>query len=184
MLPDIGEIKRRRSRLGLRQAELAHLAGVSQSLIAKTEGGRMDPAYSKAKAIFEALERNEEGESLVARDVMTRKVLQAHANDRVADVVAIMKSKGISQLPVLDGDNAIGMVSDASILERFGDDPAALSSSRIGNIMGDPPPRVDERTPLAVLSALLRHSPAVLIVKKEKVVGIVTKADLLKAVSR
>jgi cystathionine beta-synthase len=95
-----------------------------------------------------------------------------------------MKSKGISQLPVLDGDNAIGMVSDASILERFGDDPAALSSSRIGNIMGDPPPRVDERTPLAVLSALLRHSPAVLIVKKEKVVGIVTKADLLKAVSR
>jgi len=186
MLPELSEIKRKRMGLGLRQAELAKLADVSQSLIAKAEAGKIDPSYSKAKAIFEALERMEEKESLLAKDIMTKKVVGVGRNDRVAEAVKLMKRMNISQLPVFDGDNAVGTISEATIMERVseGADLAALSKSRIGDVMGDPPPRVDEATPLGILSALLRHAPAILITKKEKVVGIVTKADLLKAVHR
>lgn len=186
MLPELAEIKRWRVRLGLKQTELARLADVSQSLIAKIEAGKVDPSYGKAKEIFEALERVEERESLLAKDIMTGKVVGVSRGDRVADAVRTMKRLNISQLPVLEGDNVVGMISEAVITERVGEgaDLTLLSKSRVGDVMADPPPRVDEATPLPVLSALLRHAPAVLIVKKEKVIGIVTKADLLKVVHK
>ena len=47
---ELNEISRLRKQLGLTQAELAKLSGVSQSLIAKLEAGKIEPSYSKAKA--------------------------------------------------------------------------------------------------------------------------------------
>ena len=49
------EIPKLRKQLGVTQAELAGLAGVSQALIAKIESGRIDPSFSKAKALSETL---------------------------------------------------------------------------------------------------------------------------------
>jgi predicted transcriptional regulator len=40
MLPRLDEISKRRRVLGLSQKHLAHLAGVSQSMIAKIEAGK------------------------------------------------------------------------------------------------------------------------------------------------
>lgn len=58
MLPSLDEIAKRRKLLGLTQKQLAKIAGVSQSFIAKIESGKIDPSYSKAKAIFDTLEKN------------------------------------------------------------------------------------------------------------------------------
>ena len=58
-MEELKDIGRRRRQLGLKQVELARLAGVSQSLIAKVERGKIDLAYSKAQEIFRALERGE-----------------------------------------------------------------------------------------------------------------------------
>ena len=52
---ELEEIKKIRKKLELTQTELADRAGVSQSLIAKIEAGRIDPTYSKTKKIFAAL---------------------------------------------------------------------------------------------------------------------------------
>ena len=47
----------------------------------------------------------------------------------------------------------------------------------------DPPfPQVGEETPLSVIASLLHYNPAVIITKRDKTAGIVTKADLMKAV--
>ncbi|MEM0475595.1 MAG: helix-turn-helix domain-containing protein [Candidatus Norongarragalinales archaeon] len=56
VLPELGEVKKRRKALNLTQSALARLAGVSQSFIAKVERGKSDPAYSLAKRVFDALE--------------------------------------------------------------------------------------------------------------------------------
>jgi predicted transcriptional regulator len=42
--------------LGLTQGQLAKIAGVSQSFIAKIESGKIDPSYSKVKTIFDVLD--------------------------------------------------------------------------------------------------------------------------------
>ena len=56
MLPTLDEIGRRRRLLAMSQKQLAHLAGVSQSMIAKVESKRISPSYLKTKAIFDTLE--------------------------------------------------------------------------------------------------------------------------------
>ena len=56
MLPPIDEIERRRKSLGLGQRQLAKIVGVSQSMIAKIETGRINPSYLKTKTIFDLLE--------------------------------------------------------------------------------------------------------------------------------
>src|SRR3989338_3454114 len=47
MLPELSEIGKRRRRLGVTQTQLAKLAGVSQSLIAKIEAGKVYPHFFK-----------------------------------------------------------------------------------------------------------------------------------------
>ena len=46
------DIGKKRRQLGLKQAELAKMAGVSQSLIAKLEAGTIDSSYTKVKTIL------------------------------------------------------------------------------------------------------------------------------------
>ena len=59
MFPTLDDIAKRRRQLGLKQSELAKMAGVSQSLIAKLEAGTIDSSYTKVKTIFDVLERLE-----------------------------------------------------------------------------------------------------------------------------
>jgi len=70
MIPSLSEIRKRRKALGLTQSGLARRAGVSQSLIAKVESGRLDPAYGKARKIFETLDAEAGGKGRKASDIM------------------------------------------------------------------------------------------------------------------
>src|SRR5687767_16022587 len=56
VIPEIDEVRLLRRQLGLTQQELARMAGVSQSLIAKIERGLVQPSYSNVKRLVEALE--------------------------------------------------------------------------------------------------------------------------------
>ncbi len=49
--------------------------------------------------------------------------------------------------------------------------------------MDDPFPQVGEDAPVSLVANLLRVYPAVLVHRKEKVAGIITKADLLKTLA-
>ena len=81
-MPLLKTIIRRRKVLDLTQAKLAKLAGVSQSLIAKVESGKIDPSYSKVMKILETLDRIEKEEQVKAKDIMTKDVFWAKNDDR------------------------------------------------------------------------------------------------------
>jgi predicted transcriptional regulator len=61
-----------------------------------------------------------------------------------------------------------------------GKDLAQISQLPVGAVMEEAFPQVGKNAPLPLVSSLLQVYPAVLICEKGKVVGIVTKADLLK----
>ena len=71
MLPPLEEVAQKRKMLNLTQKQLAKLAGVSQSLIAKLESKKIDPSYTKVKAIFDALERLETKTEVHAAKVLS-----------------------------------------------------------------------------------------------------------------
>jgi len=182
MLPPLEEVARKRRMLNLTQKQLARLAGVSQSLIAKLESRKIDPSYTKVKAILDALERLEIKTEVRAEDVLHDKVVGVQKADAVSKAVRLMAEHGYSQLPVFDGEHPVGSVSEKTMLSQVlaGKDLSHVSTLPVGDIMDEAFPQVGEDAPLSLISGLLQVYPAVLISKKGKVVGIVTKADLLK----
>ncbi len=182
MLPSLEEISRKRRILGLTQKELARLAGVSQSLIAKLESGKIDSSYTKVKAIFDALEQLEIKREIQVKEVLHNNVIGVHKNAFVTEAVQLMKNHGYSQLPVFEGERVVGSVSEKTILNQIlnGKDLAQISMLTTSEIMEEVFPQVGEDTPLSLISSVLQLYPAVLVSKKGKVIGIVTKADLLK----
>ncbi|MEJ2271472.1 MAG: CBS domain-containing protein [Candidatus Bathyarchaeota archaeon] len=168
--------------MGLTQQKLAILAGVSQSLIAKLESKKIDPSYTKVKAIFDALEQLQTETEVRAEEMLQSQVIGIQKSDPVSKAVQTMAEYGYSQLPVFDGEHAVGSISEKSIIGKVsaGKDLNQISKCFVGDVMEDAFPQVGEDAPLPLISSLLQVYSAVLISNKGKVVGIVTKADLLK----
>ena len=185
MLPAIDIIPGRRRKLGLTQNQLADLAGVSQSYIAKLEAGKIEPSYLKVKSIFEALDNIERRKEVSAAEIMTADVISVRADAAIHEAVDIMRRHGFSQLPVMDGDKPVGGVSERTLLDQilYPEDDTPPGQKKVRDIMEDSFPQVSEDAPLSLLSSLLKYYPAVLVQKRGKAVGIVTKADLLGVIS-
>jgi len=182
MLPSLDEIAKRRKLLGLTQKQLAKIAGVSQSFIAKIETGKIDPSYSKVKAIFEVLERMESRKTYTAKEIFHKEVIGVQKNDKVAKAISLMMEHGFSQLPVFEGEKCVGCISEKTILSQItaAKDISQVAQKLVEEIMEEAPPQIDENAPLSLISNLLHVYPAVLVAKKGKTIGIITKADLFK----
>jgi predicted transcriptional regulator len=185
MLPPLHEINRKRKLLGLTQKRLSELAGVSQSLLAKLESGKIDPAYTRVKAILDVLNQLEMKTTAHAHKILHDKVIGVQKDATVSDAVRLMKEYGYSQLPVFDREHPVGSISEKTILGQVlaGKEMAQISLLPVGEVMDDVFPQVGEEAPLPLISSLLEVYPAVLVTRKGTVTGIITKADLLKMLS-
>lgn len=179
---DVSEIKNWRKRIGITQNELANISGVSQSMIAKIEAGLLDPTYTKAKAIFDALTRLEKKEEKKISEIMQKKVIAVKSEDTLKKVIAVMRKNNISQMPVIEDKNLVGIISETSILDSIleKNDPNAL----VKDIMRECPPTINLDASINVASNLLKHYPLIMVSKQGKIIGIVTKADILNHVYR
>jgi len=182
MLPEIDSIPQRRRALGLTQTELAEKANVSQSYIAKLEARKIEPSYSKVRAILEVLDGLERGQETRAEEIMSTEIVSLQRGEMVQRAVDIMWDTGFSQLPVMDGDRPVGSITERTIIDRMrnGNAEGPMGEQPISTIMDDPFPQVGEEAPVSIIAGLLRIYPAVLVQRREKVTGIITKADLLK----
>lgn len=182
MLPSLDEVLKRRRILGLKQNELAKLAGVSQSLIAKLESRKIDPSYTKGKSIFDVLESLEIKRDVYVKQILHEKVVSIQGSDKISKAVQLMREYGYSQLPVFHGERVIGSISEKTILGQIlsGKDLIQMSALTISEVMDDAFPQVGENAPLSLVSSLLQVYPAALVSRRGKVIGILTKADLLK----
>ncbi|MBI2145320.1 CBS domain-containing protein [Candidatus Woesearchaeota archaeon] len=178
---DLPEVKRLRKKHNLTQTALAKLAGVSQSLIAKIESGRVDPTYSNAKKLLEALHGLEDKNEPKAEQLITHKIISVDKTDIVTEAVKKMKANNISQLPVTDSSSITGLISESNIIEKIaeGKNPNRL---QVADIMEEAPPIVSKSTSLTAVAELLRHSPLVIVAENGKPKGVITKSDILKKI--
>lgn len=184
---EIERIGKLRRQLELTQKELANLAGVSQSLIAKIESGRIDPAYSKVMKILSALEADLNKNKKKVAQIMTKSIVHISPNESVDRAVSLMRSKDISQLPVMEHDHCVGSISDSIIVELLsGSNQNSYSHLpnphllRVRDVMKESFPSIPLNSTADAAATLLRHYSALLISDRGKIVGILTKADLLK----
>ena len=172
---EVSTVKAQRLRLGLTQHALAKLAGVSQSLLAKLEAGRIDPSYSSVRKIEQALSHAHAKEEPQAKDVMIRKILYASPKDSAREIALSLRKHNISQIPVIDKAQVLGLVTETGLLEK-----EKLDGLHALDVLTEAPPLVPEDTRRSLLVTLLKQYPCVLVQKDGKVTGIVTKSDLVK----
>lgn len=169
-------IRRLRLEAKLTQKKLAELVGVSQAHIAKIEQGKVDPRLSTVNKILQVLTESKEKK---CRDVMTKGVIFAKPKDNVLKVSEIMVRHAISQIPVLNGHKVVGTITEESIIKKLGSN---IAEEKAENVMDPPLPTVSEDTSVSVIRPLLERRQGVLVASGKKIVGIITRSDLLKTI--
>lgn len=141
-----------------------------------------------------------------AADVMSQPVIAIGPDAPLAQAVRLMLERGFSGLPVLDaGSRLVGILTEGDLMRRIeigtgGETagwlaslftPARLAAGyvrthgrRVAELMSREVRCVTEDTPLAEVVTLMEHYRIrrLPVVRGEKVVGIVSRADLMRAV--
>jgi len=182
VIPTPEELRRLRLQAGLTQKDLAERAGVSQSLIARIEAGTVDPRVSTLRRIISAIPFKESFKK--ASQIMCSPVIYVTTEDTVRKAADLMEKHGISQLPVLEGGKVVGSVREDSLIREVlrSREPHRIFDKKVKEVMEDAFPTVSPSTSIIeILSSFLYAKPAVLVVDRGKLCGIITKIDIIKA---
>jgi cystathionine beta-synthase len=101
----------------------------------------------------------------------------------VRQALNLMATYGISEIPVVDGADCVGSLSEEPLMARALENRALLER-RVSEVMRPPFPVVDAGLPIERLLPLLaRESTAVLVRRGGALIGIVTRYDVLRHVA-
>jgi acetoin utilization protein AcuB len=131
-------------------------------------------------------------------ECMTHRLVTAKPRDSAAHARAIMEEHRVNQLPVLEGPKVIGIVTDRDLRDAFpsiaesvagrrqlpkGADPQTIA---VEDLMARDILTVEPDAPLVSAATLLRRERigALPVVKNGRLVGILTRSDLLDALVR
>ncbi len=177
-LPTAQDLRERRKSLELTQSELANRADVSQPLIARIEGGDVDPRLSTLRRIVESLDEAE-GDVIRAETLMHEALVSVSPDDPVSVAVERMQDEGYSQLPVINNGVPVGSISDSDVVQA-GEDAGEKS---VREVMSESFPTVSTDATLEEISSLLDHYKAVMVTDDRGTQGIITEADVAAQMS-
>jgi len=117
-------------------------------------------------------------------DVLARKqsksagIVSTTPGASVRQAVGLMTLHDVSQLPVMDGEDCVGSVSDWALSQKTLADPRLLDAS-VADVMDSPFPVVDANQPVDGIVKLLSKSTPAVLVRDDGRLGIVTRSDML-----
>jgi len=98
----------------------------------------------------------------------------------VRQALNLMSTWGVSQIPVIDNGESLGGLIEGTLMTRALAQPSLLDRP-VREVMEAPFPEVDAASPTDRVGAMLsRESPAALVRKDGKVIGIVSRYDVLQ----
>lgn len=107
------------------------------------------------------------------------KLISVSPHDSVRDAIFIMDEHGLSQLPVIDSEGkSVGSVRESRLMSKALESRETLDKP-IVEIMEASFPVLEENADAKKALGLLKESPAVLVEEFGRVVGIVTRHDVL-----
>ena len=120
----------------------------------------------------------------VVADIMSSPVITIGVDAKVIDAAKIMAGKKIGSIIIMEGDRAVGIVTERDLLERVlgeGKDPSKVV---MRDVMSSPLISIGKNTAiLEAMRVMRRHDIRRLtVIEGEQLIGIVTERDILKAV--
>ena len=107
-----------------------------------------------------------------------RKLLWVEPAHTIADAIKIMNENAVTQLPVLDEGKSVGALRESRVLARLLEN-RDLMTAPVSEVMEAGFPVVEEHVSLSEVSQNLHDSPAVLVEEYKRIIGIITRADVL-----
>ena len=135
----------------------------------KNHGFLENKIFSTAKDIIES--RNTAYELVVVRK-----------DDKVKEAIALMNNSSVSQIPVLDNGQVVGSITDTKLLNKIISNPE-LKDAIVGDVMEDSMKFVALGSTLDVLSSMVDKEKAVLVRDEHHKIHIITKHDILSAIT-
>ncbi|HKS28047.1 MAG TPA: pyridoxal-phosphate dependent enzyme [Pyrinomonadaceae bacterium] len=105
-------------------------------------------------------------------------LVTASPSDRIADVLSKMNEFGLSQLPVLEDGHPVGSLRENRMLARVLENRDLLEST-VRDVMEPGFPVLDVDAQAAEVRQQLQNYPAVLVSEYGRIVGIITRHDVL-----
>ena len=107
-------------------------------------------------------------------------VLTVDVTAKVREAVDLMRTYGISQLPVIDTGIMVGSLREEVLIKALLENPK-MYDDRVARVMEKPFPVVDAGSDLdGVYRLLLRDRPAVIVGAVDRLEGIITRSDILQ----
>lgn len=178
MVFDITQLRKIRKHLDMTQHALAREIGVSQSMVAKIENGRLDPTYSYVKKIEERIMHLGKKNEKEANDLMHHGVISVSKDNSTKEIISLMAKHIISQVPVVDRGNVLGLITESSFLVE---DMKSIERKKAYEIMGESPPIIDKHAKLETIVQLLKFYSILLVKEGGTLIGVITKADVIKS---
>jgi cystathionine beta-synthase len=113
----------------------------------------------------------------------SQQLVTARSDDTLRHVIAKMKSLGISQLPVVDGDHIRGIVTEVDVLRNLVSGEANMDGT-ITNILDSDYATVTPETRVDLLQSVLAEAKVALVADGTRLLGLVTKIDLIDYLSK
>jgi len=104
-------------------------------------------------------------------------------NESVRKVLSLMKDRDISQMPVIDGSEVVGSITESKVLNFILENPVVNTEKAISAIMTAPFPVVSEEIPLKDLNKYItKEVPAVISLDKSGQRHVITQYDIIQAI--
>lgn len=133
----------------------------------RNHGFLEDKTYSTAKDI-------------ISKRPLTYALVSVKKSDSVRDAIGLMNRTSVSQIPVMDGNEVVGSVTDAKLLSKIIENPD-LKDAGVSEVMEDSMTFVARDSTLDVLSSMIEKEKAVLVRDEKDQIHIITKHDILEA---
>lgn len=122
---------------------------------------------------------------LRVRDLIAKKdnkaFIAVDKQDAIRHAFDLMRAHDISQVPVMQGDELVGSLTESDVLNYMLEKPSLNGAGKVGDIMGAPLPVVDDQLAASQLRQYInRQVPAVLARDKAGAHHIITQYDLIQ----
>jgi cystathionine beta-synthase len=109
-----------------------------------------------------------------------QEIYTATPTDRMRDVINLMKTADISQLPVVDDGRVVGMVTEVELLNHMlFSTHTHTADEPITEMIQSDFVTVDIDAPMEALMSVFAHTRVAVVLQQDRLTGIITKIDLL-----
>jgi len=122
-------------------------------------------------------------EVLAAKSRRIRRVISVTPEDRLSRAIELMKKYDISHLPVIKGGAQVGSIREISIVKKL-TSRRISANQKMGDVMDDPLPVVRIDDMMLDPFNLLKERNAAVVVKRNRIVGIMTTIDVINYLTR